>query len=273
MESEALPIEPRSDYAERATKLERFLADCGSLAIAYSGGVDSGVLLHAARRVLGERATAVIADSPSLARSEFEAALAFARSIGVEPVVLGTSELEDPRYQRNAGDRCYFCKSALFEAMSGWAREHGVRRLAFGEIVDDLSDHRPGARAAREFEVLAPLSAAGFTKLDVRRYARENELPLAEKPASACLASRIPVGVRVTREKLARVERAEEVLKRLGWRQVRVRDHGALARIEVGADELARAREQLALASEGLNAAGFSQIELHAYVPPAQRAR
>mgnify|MGYP001240078244 CR=1 FL=1 len=273
MEPESSPSESSSRYAERVAELERRLGECGSLAIAYSGGVDSGVLLHAARRVLGERATAVIADSPSLARSEFDAALAFARSIGAEPVVLGTNELEDPRYQRNAGDRCYFCKAALFEAMSGWAREHNVPRLAFGEIVDDLSDLRPGARAAREFEVLAPLSAAGFTKLDVRRYAREHGLPLADKPASACLASRIPVGVRVTRERLARVERAEEVLKGLGWRQVRVRDHGTLARIEVGADELERARAQLELAVEGLNAAGFERAELHAYVPPAQRAR
>jgi uncharacterized protein len=273
MEAESNSPAGEARYAERLAQLERLLGACGSLAIAYSGGVDSGVLLHAARRALAERAVAVIADSASLARSELDAALAFARSIGVEPVVLSTTELEDPRYQRNAGDRCYFCKSALFEAMTGWARETGVTRIAFGEIVDDLSEDRPGARAAREFEVLAPLSAAGFTKLDVRRYAREHGLALADKPASACLASRLPVGVRVTRERLARVERAEEHLKTLGWRQVRVRDHGALARVEVGADELETARGQLASAAKGLAAAGFERIELHAYVPPSQRVR
>lgn len=260
-------------YRARLAQLDGSLRGCDSLAIAYSGGVDSGVLLHAARAALGAAAQALIADSPSLARSELAAALGFARSIGVEPVVLSTVELEDPRYQANAGDRCYFCKAALFEAMSQWAREHGVRRLAFGEIVDDLSDVRPGARAAREFEVLAPLSAAGLTKLDVRRYAREHELPLADKPASACLASRLPVGVRVTRERLARIESAEERLKHLGWRVVRVRDHGATARVEVGADELDSAREQLEQARALLGLEGFAQVELHAYVPPALRLR
>lgn len=258
-------------FQARVEQLRASLDACGSLAIAYSGGVDSGVLLHAARLALGANAQALIADSPSLARSELTAALAFARSIGVEPIVLSTTELDDPRYQANAGNRCYFCKAALFEAMSQWARDHGVLRLAFGEIVDDLSDDRPGARAAREFDVLAPLSAAGLSKHDVRRYAREHGLQLADKPASACLASRLPVGVRVTRERLARIERAEERLKAMGWRAVRVRDHGATARVEVGADELDGAREQLERARVELAQEGFQQLELHAYVPPALR--
>lgn len=271
MEVESAQPLADADFSQRVARLEATLRSCESLAVAYSGGVDSGVLLHAARAALGSNARAVIADSPSLARSELAAALQFARSIGVEPVVLATAELEDPRYQANAGNRCYFCKSALFDAMTLWAREHGVQRLAFGEIVDDLSDDRPGARAAREFEVLSPLSAAGLTKLDVRRYAREHRLALADKPASACLASRLPVGVRVTRERLARIERAEERLKTLGWRVVRVRDHGATARIEVGSDELERAREQLELARAELAREGFAQVELHVYVPPALR--
>lgn len=260
-------------YADKLARLSSSLRALDSLAVAYSGGVDSGVLLHAARAALGERAQALIADSASLARSELSQALVFARSIGVEPVVLATGELDDERYQANRGDRCYFCKRSLFDAMSAWAREHGVRRLAFGEIVDDWSDDRPGARAAREFEVLAPLSAAGFSKADVRRYARDNGLELAEKPASACLASRVPVGVRVTRERLARIERAEERLRALGLRVVRVRDHGARARVEVGGDELALARAREPELEAALALEAFESFELAAYVPPALRAR
>src|SRR6185436_4241820 len=127
----------------------------------------------------------------------------------------------DERYRANAGNRCYFCKSALFAALAPWAREHGFRALAFGEITDDLADYRPGAQAAREFGVVAPLSAAGLSKDDVRRYARENALAVADKPSSACLASRLPVGTTVTRERLLRIEHAEEALRARGLRQLR----------------------------------------------------
>jgi len=157
--------------------------------------------------------------------------------------------------------------------MSTWARERGVARLAFGEIVDDFADDRPGARAAREFDVLAPLSAAGLSKSDVRRYASEHGLPLADKPASACLASRIPVGVRVTREALARVERAEERLKALGWRQLRVRDHGDRARVEIGAEEFDAAESSFDRARAELAAEGFRELEFARYTPPSLRAR
>ena len=260
------------DYLERCERLRALLRSLGRVAVAYSGGVDSSVLLHAAREVLGADAVAVIADSPSLARRELGEALAFARSIGVEPLVVRTGELADPRYSANAGDRCYHCKRALFHAMAAWAEQHGFPALAFGEIVDDFADDRPGARAARELEVHAPLSAAGFGKQDVRRWAREHGLTVSEKPSSACLASRIPVGTQVTRERLARVERAEEALRGLGLRQVRVRDHGHRARVETGADELAFALARRHEIGARLEAEGFDELELAPYRTAAERA-
>lgn len=259
-------------WSAKQDALRRALARHESLVVAYSGGVDSGVLLAAAREVLGARASAVIADSPSLPRRELEAALAFARSLGVEPFVARTDELSDERYAANAGDRCYWCKSALFEAMAAWAAREGVATMAFGEIVDDQLDHRPGARAAREFGVVAPLAEAGWTKADVRRHAAERGLVVADKPASACLSSRLPVGVRVTRERLARVEAAEDALKLAGLRVLRVRDHGRSARVEVGAEELASCSARWAELEPLVLAAGFEAAELARYVPPHERA-
>jgi pyridinium-3,5-biscarboxylic acid mononucleotide sulfurtransferase len=261
----------RHEFDERCERLRGELRGLGRVAVAYSGGVDSGVLLHAARATLGDDAVAVIADSPSLPRRELEDALAFARSIGVEPLVVATDELDDPRYRANAGDRCYFCKATLFRAMARWAAERGFAALAFGEIVDDLADDRPGRRAANEFRVAAPLSAAGFSKADVRRWAREHDLGIAEKPSSACLASRIPVGTPVTRERLARVERAEESVKALGLRQVRVRDQGSRARLEVGPEERDAALGLRAEIERRLAGEGFAEVELAVYRSAAER--
>jgi uncharacterized protein len=263
----------RDGFELKLLALGRCLRDLGSAAIAYSGGVDSTVLLHAARAALGERAVGAIADSPSLARRELEEALAVARSFGCEPVVLATRELEDPRYAANSGERCYFCKRALFDELARLALERGLAALCFGEIADDALDLRPGARAARELAVHAPLAACGFTKDDVRRYARESGLSVAEKAASACLASRLPVGTVVTRERLARVERAEEALRALGLRALRVRDHGPRARVEVGRGELERADLLRPAIARALRPLGFAELELAAYVPPYERAR
>jgi len=260
-----------SEYAERRQSLLESLRDLESIAVAYSGGVDSAVLLHAAHSVLGDKACGVIADSPSLPRRELREALELAQTIGARVEVIATNELDDERYRANAGDRCYFCKSALFAAMEPWARAQGFRALAFGEITDDLSDVRPGARAAKEFGVVAPLSAAGFSKAEVRRYAREAGLVVAEKPSSACLASRLPVGTRVSAERLGRIERAEQALKQLGLRQLRVRDLGESARVEVGRDELAFAREHASQIVSALSEEGFERHELAAYLSPAEK--
>jgi uncharacterized protein len=260
-------------YAERFERLRARLRSLERAAIAFSGGVDSSVLLHAAVRELGRGAVGVIADSPSLPRRELAEARRVARAIGAELVELRTRELDDERYRENRGDRCYFCKSALFAAMAPWAREHGFRALAFGEIADDLLDDRPGAVAAREFRVEAPLSASGFTKADVRRYAREAGLSVAEKPSSACLASRLPVGTAVTRERLARIESCEDSLRALGLRQLRVRDHGERARVEVARDEIALARARWIEIAAELARHGFASAELDVYLTPAERAR
>jgi uncharacterized protein len=227
--------------------------------------------LHAGRAALGEACIAVIADSPSLPRAELHGARELARSLGAELVVVATEELDDPRYVANAGDRCYFCKSALFERMSAWARARGVGSLAFGEITDDLLDDRPGARAAAEFRVRAPLREAGFDKQDVRRYAREAGLGVADKPASACLASRLPRGTRVTRERLALVEVAEAALRGRGYAVLRVRHHGARALLEVGEGELERARSERAELGTLLASFGYAQFDLGLYLPPALR--
>jgi uncharacterized protein len=233
--------------------------------------VDSSVHAHAARRVRGARATTLIAVSPSLAARELASARATAAAIGIELVELATDELERDGYLANDGLRCYHCKSALFEAMAQWGIRAGVRDLAFGEIADDLLDDRPGRRAALEACVHAPLAECGFSKADVRRWAREHALPVAEKPAAPCLASRLPRGTPVTRERLARVERAEAALSDLGLVVLRVRDHGELARVEVGAGELEHARALGAELGPRLRAAGFAHWELAPYVEPAAR--
>lgn len=266
---EGSPQRRATSHAARVARLRADLAALPDLAVAFSGGVDSSVLLHAAHAALGERAVGVIADSPSLPRRELAEARAVSAAIGARLVVLRTEELAREGYRANDGLRCYWCKRTLFEDMRAWARGAGFTCLAFGEVLDDRLDDRPGARAASELAVTAPLSSAGLSKEDVRRYAREHGLAVHDKPASACLASRIPRGTAVTRERLARVEEAEERLRGLGLRVLRVRDHGTRARVEVGAEERDAAEALRGEIAGRLLDLGFAALELATYRRPA----
>jgi uncharacterized protein len=254
-----------STYAERVHNLRVDLRRLGRVAIAFSGGVDSSALLAIAHDELGENAIAVIADSASLPRRELAEAREIAEQLGANLTIVRTDEGQDPDYQANLGRRCYFCKAALFRAMEGVCATAQIPWMAFGEITDDFSAHRPGAQAAREFGVVAPLSAAGLNKQDVRRLAAEFGLQAAEKPASACLASRIPVGSVVTPERLQAVELAEEAVRALGFRILRVRHHGHLARVEVGSDEHPRALEMRSQIEQCLKPMGFDEVQFATY--------
>jgi uncharacterized protein len=209
--------------------------------VAYSGGVDSGLLAWVAHQELGDAMLAVLADSASLARSQKRDALAFAEEHGIPCRVLATGELDNPNYRRNDGVRCFHCKDELFRVMEAFRQQKQYRVIAYGVNVDDQGDYRPGQLAAQQHGVAAPLLEAGLTKSDVRQLAREAGLRIWDKPASPCLSSRIEYGRAVTPEALAMVEQGEEALHELGFRQCRVRHHGDIVRIEIAADEMPRA--------------------------------
>ena len=254
------------EFEAKVAALDARLRALPGAVVAFSGGVDSAMLLHACRAALGERVLAVTADSPSLPRAELEAATAFAAAHGVRHEVVATHELARPGYRANEQDRCYFCKTELFETIEREILPRADARgwpVVYGAIADDRNDHRPGARAALEHRVLAPLADADLTKAEVRRYSREHGLATAEKAAFACLASRIPHGVEVDAQTLAQLERAEDVLRALGYRQFRVRHHGQVARVELLADDLARAITQDREAIlQGVRAAGYVWVAL-----------
>jgi uncharacterized protein len=251
---------------ELDAKLDRLLDVLGALpaaVVAYSGGVDSSLLMHAAHTALGERALAVTAVSASLARRELSAAKELARARGWRHRLVATHEVTLEDYARNAPDRCYHCKTELMSALAPIARAEGAEIL-LGTNVDDLGDHRPGIRAAAERGARAPLVEAGLSKDEVRALSRWAGLPTAEKPAAPCLASRFAYGVRVTPAGLRRVEAAEEIVRSYGFEVFRVRDLGGCARIEV---EPARVPEAQALAGEvaaRLGALGFSEVTVDA---------
>jgi uncharacterized protein len=235
---------------ELATKRDQLIAILASLpgvAVAFSGGIDSTVVAKAAFLALGQKAVAVTADSPSVARTELSDARTLAMLIGIRHVVVATSEFENPAYLKNDGTRCYHCKTELYSTVQKLLPEIGVPVVVSGANLDDLGDYRPGLVAAAEHSVRHPLQEAGFTKADVRDLARHWGLPTWDKPASPCLSSRLAPGLTVTAERTARVEAAEVILRSLGLRECRVRYHeGDLARVEVPAGEIARlARERV----------------------------
>lgn len=226
---------------EKKSRLEAELRQLGTVLVAYSGGVDSAYLAWAAHQVMGDKMIAVIADSASLARTQLSDALAFAEEQGFPVEVISTNELERPDYVRNDGQRCFQCKDELFDVMESIRSERGFDTIAYGVNLDDQGDFRPGQQAAKLHHVAAPLLQAGLTKQDIRDLAREAGLRVWDKPASACLSSRIEYGRPVTREALDVVERGEDAIRSLGFRQFRVRHHGEIVRIEIAREELERA--------------------------------
>ncbi|PYV50546.1 MAG: ATP-dependent sacrificial sulfur transferase LarE [Acidobacteria bacterium] len=253
-----------SELTEKRAVLEAELRSLGRLLVAYSGGTDSAFLAWAAHRALGADMLAVIADSASLARYQLADAEEFAREQNVPFEVIHTQELSRPEYVRNDGSRCFHCKDELFSMMEEFAKTHDFKTIAYGINVDDKSDFRPGQAAAVQHNVAAPLLRAGLGKEEVRILARESGLRIWDKPASACLSSRIEYGREVTPEALAMVEQGEDALRQLGFRQFRVRHHGDIARIEIAREEMARAMtaEMAAEFSRTFKQLGFKFVTL-----------
>jgi len=253
-----------AELQQKRLALEQRVRALGRPLIAYSGGADSAFLAWVAHQVLGDNMLAVIADSASLARFQLEDALAFANEQSIPVHVLRTNEFDRPDYVRNDGSRCFHCKDELFNVMQEFAGQHSFDAIAYGVNVDDKGDFRPGQAAAARHRVAAPLVDAGLTKGDVRELARQAGLRIWDKPASACLSSRIEYGRPVTREALTAVERGEDALRELGFRQFRVRHHGEIVRIEIARDEMSRALtpDMAAEFSKTFKALGFKFVTL-----------
>jgi uncharacterized protein len=246
----------------RVEELESGIRDLGSVIVAFSGGVDSSLVAGLAVRALGDRALAVTAVSPALATGELDGAREVARSIGVRHETISTEELDRVGYRANGPDRCYHCKTELYDCLVALAARRGYAAVLSGANADDLGDWRPGLRAASEHAVRHPLLEAGVGKDEVRRLARALGIPSADKPASPCLASRVPHGTPVDPATLARIDRAELALKRLGYRVLRVRHHGDLGRVELSADELPRALASPDEVVQALLEAGYRRVEI-----------
>jgi uncharacterized protein len=246
---------------KREQVVER-LRSLGSALVAYSGGVDSALLLALAVEALGERAVAFTALSPAVPADELEGARALARQLGARHVEKDSGELEDPRYARNPVNRCYYCKTELYSLASAEAAALGARAVVSGTNADELADYRPGLQAASEHQVVQPLADAGLTKAEIRELSRDMGLPTWDKPQQPCLSSRIPYGTEVTPERLAQLARSEMALRALGLREFRVRYHGEIARIEIAEAEFARLAHLRGEAVAALKAAGFKFVTI-----------
>jgi uncharacterized protein len=253
------PLDPGILEAKQE-KLFDLLRELDRVLVAYSGGTDSAYLAWAAHQVLGERAIAITADSPSIPESHKRDAAGYARQLGFAHEFIPTFEFDNPDYVKNDADRCFHCKDELFDRLEQVAAERGISSIIYGVNQDDLGDYRPGQNAARIHQVKAPLVEAGLAKREIRELARRAGLPFWDRPAAACLSSRVPYGTPVTPETIQRIEVGEEELKQLGFRQFRVRFHGELVRIEIARDELARA---LTLEMAGRLTAIFKPLGFH----------
>jgi uncharacterized protein len=257
-------FESAMELSQKQSQLEDYIRELGSVLVAYSGGIDSAYLAYTAHRVLGDNMLAVLADSASLSRAHFADALSFADEHSIPIQVLATAELDDPEYVKNDATRCFHCKDELFSVMEKAHRGSRFQHLAYGMNVDDRGEYRPGQQAATAHGVLAPLAEAGLTKQEIRALAIQAGLRIWDKPASACLASRVEYGRPVTREVLQQVEDGEALMHQMGFRQFRVRFHGEMVRIEIAREEMPRAltMETMDRMTAGFRALGFKYVTL-----------